>query len=70
MCLRAAHSETLDSIGLILAPVEIDGEPLGIFYRRIGIGSFESVVDSEPDWDVLDFIMEDLGQYPPNRTPS
>ena len=70
MCLRAAHSETLGSICLILAPVEIDGEPASILYRRIGIGSLEPFVDSEPDWDVLDFIMEDLGQYPPNHTPS
>ena len=70
MCLRAAHSDTLGSICLILAPVEIDGEPAGIFYRRIGIGSLELGVDSEADWDVLDFILEDLGQYPPNHPPS
>ena len=69
MCLRAAHSDTLGSICLFLAPVEIDGEPAGIFYRRIGIGSLEPVVDSEADWDVLDFILEDLGQYPPNHLP-
>ena len=70
MCLRAAHSDTLGSICLFLAPVEIDGEPAGIFYRRIGIGTLEPVVDSEADWDVLDFILEDLGQYPPNHLPS
>lgn len=70
MCLRAAHSETLGSICLILAPVEIDGEPASILYRRVGIGSLEPVVDSEGDWDVLDSIMEDLGQYPPNHISS
>ena len=70
MCLRAAHSDTLGSICLILAPVEIDGEPAGTFYRRIGIGSLEPVVDSEADWEVLDFILDDLGQYPPNHLPS
>ncbi len=70
MCLRAARSDTLGSICLILAPVEIDGEPAGIFYRRIGIGSLEPVVHSEADWDVLDCILEDLGQYPPNHLPS
>ena len=51
-------------------PVAIDGEPTSILYRRIGTGSLEPIVDSEPDWSVFDFIMEDLGQYPPNRTPS
>jgi len=66
MCLRAAHSDTLGSICLILAPVELDGEPAGILYRRIGIGSLEPVEDSEADWGVLDFIIEDLCQYPPN----
>ena len=70
MCLRAAHSDTLGSICLVLAPVEIDGEPAGIFYRRIGIGTLEPVVDSEADWDVLDFVLEDLGHYPPNHLPS
>lgn len=70
MCLRAAHSDTPGSICLILAPVEIDGEPAGIFYQRIGIGSLEPVVDSEADWYVLDFILEDLGQYPTNHLPS
>ena len=69
-CLRAAHSETLGSICLVLAPVEIDSEPAGIFYRRIGIGSLEPVMDSEADWDVLDFVLDDLGQYPPNHLPS
>ena len=70
MCLRAAHSDTLGSICLFLVPAEIDGKPAGIFYRRIGIGSLEPVVDSEADWDVLDFILDDLGQYPPNHLPS
>ena len=70
MCLRAAHSETLGSICLILAPVEIDSEPASILYRRISIVSLEPVVDSEADWDLLDLIMEDLGQYPPNNIPS
>ena len=70
MCLRAAHSDTLGAVCLILAAVEIDGEQAGNFYRRIGIGSLEPVVDSEADWDVLDFILEDLGQYLPNHLPS
>ena len=70
MCLRAAHSDTLGSICLILAPVEINGEPASILYRRIGIGSLEPVVDSEADWAVLDFILDDLRQYPPNHIPS
>ena len=70
MYLLAAHSDTLGSVCLFLAPVGIDGEQAGIFYRRICIRILEPVVNGEADWDVLDFILDDLGQYPPNHLPS
>ena len=69
MCLRAAQSKTRGSICLILAPVELDGEPTGLLYRRIGIGSLEPGKDSEADWEVLHFDMNDLCQYSLNRMP-